>query len=63
MFGYKKKKSLYDIALKLNVDHLMPINRYPESTKDIDNLIILTHEQNRMIDYLQILGRSMRSSD
>ena len=63
MLGYKRKKSLYDIALKLNVDHLVPINRYPENTKDIDNLVTLTPEQNRMIDYLQILGRSMRSSD
>lgn len=63
MLGYKKKKSLYDIASKLNVDHLAPITLYTGKTEDMENLIVLTPEQNRMIDYLKILGRSMRSSD
>lgn len=63
MLGYKRRKSLYDIALKIDTDHLMPVNMYPEKAEDINNLITLTPKQNRMIDYLQILGRSMRSSD
>jgi hypothetical protein len=63
MLGYKKKQALYDIASKLNVDHLRPITLYTGKDEDMDNLIVLTSEQNRMIDYLQVLGRSMRSSD
>lgn len=63
MLGYKKKQSLYDIASKLNVDHLRPITLYTGKDEDMDNLIVLTLEQNRMIDYLQVLGRSMRNSD
>jgi transposase len=56
----KKQENLYSFSF---IEHLKPKFPIPEELIGFNNLIVVTPEQDKMLDYIQRVGRKNRSND